>query len=221
MYHITRSRDVVSPCTKWCATRIRECVWDADSYTWRDSFMCVSWLIHRDVISFLREVACDMNLRVCGTCHLCDVTLLYDSFICVTWLIRRDVVCLLHELVCDKNSRVCVSWLIHMCDMTHSCVTWLIHMCDMTHSYVWHDSFICVTWLIHMCDMTHSCVTCLFWGSFFASVFHHVEKTHSHRKYEWHDAFECVTWLIYMCDMIHSYVWRDSSIYVTWLTHLH
>ena len=22
------------------------------------------------------------------------------------------------------------------------CVTWLIHMCDMTHSYVWHDSFI-------------------------------------------------------------------------------
>jgi len=37
-------------------------------------------------------------------------------------------------------------------------VTWLIHMCDMTHSYVWHDSFICVTWLIHMCDMTHSYV---------------------------------------------------------------
>ena len=27
-------------------------------------------------------------------------------------------------------------------------VTWLIHMCDMTHSYVWHDSF--------MCDMTRN-----------------------------------------------------------------
>jgi len=38
------------------------------------------------------------------------------------------------------------------------CATWLIHMCDMTHSYVWHDSFICVAWLIHMCDMTHSFV---------------------------------------------------------------
>jgi len=37
-------------------------------------------------------------------------------------------------------------------------VTWLIHMCDMTHSYVWHDSFICVTWLIHMCNMTDSYV---------------------------------------------------------------
>jgi len=35
-------------------------------------------------------------------------------------------------------------------------VTWLIHMCDMTHSYVWHDSSICVMWLFHMCDMTHS-----------------------------------------------------------------
>jgi len=35
-------------------------------------------------------------------------------------------------------------------------VTWLVHICDMTHSYVWHDSFICVTWLIHLCDVTHS-----------------------------------------------------------------
>jgi len=35
------------------------------------------------------------------------------------------------------------------------CVTWLIHLCDMTHQYAWHDSSICVTWLIHMCDMTH------------------------------------------------------------------
>jgi len=65
---------------------------------------------------------------------------------------------------------ICVTWLIRMCDMTHSyvrhdsfiCATWLIHMCDMTHSYVRHDSFICVTWLIHMCDATpFMCVTAL------------------------------------------------------------
>ena len=57
-----------------------------------------------------------------------------------------------------------VTWLIHMCDMTHShmqhdsllCATWLIHMCDMTHSYVWHDSFTSSTWLIHLCDMTRA-----------------------------------------------------------------
>ena len=38
------------------------------------------------------------------------------------------------------------------------CVTWLIRVCDMTHSCAWHESFVCVTWLIGVCDMTHSCV---------------------------------------------------------------
>jgi len=84
---------------------------------------------------------------------------------------------------------VCVTWLIHMCDVTHSyvwhdsfmcvpwfihiCVTWLIHMCDVTHLHVWRDSFINETWPIHMCDMTH-------W-------------------YVRHDSLICVTWLIHMC----------------------
>ena len=40
-------------------------------------------------------------------------------------------------------------------------VTWLIHICDMTHSHVCHDSFMCMTcvaWLIHVRDMTASFV---------------------------------------------------------------
>jgi len=93
-----------------------------------------------------------------------------------------------------------VSWLIHVCDMTHSYmwhdtfvyVAWLIHVCDMTHLYVWHTSFTRVTWRIHMCDMTHS--------------------------YVWHDSFICVTRLSHtndetrpLCDMTHSHVWHDSS----------
>jgi len=40
----------------------------------------------------------------------------------------------------------------------YSCVTWLIHMCGMTHSYVWHDSLVCVKWLVRMCNMLHSYV---------------------------------------------------------------
>jgi len=77
-------------------------------------------------------------------------------------------------------SFICVTWLIHMCDMTHSYVWHVIHdnvIHDMTHSYVWHDSFICVTWLIHMCDMTHSYV----WHVIHGNVIH--DMTHCH---EWH-----------------------------------
>jgi len=119
----------------------------------------------------------------------------------------------------SRGSLVCGTWLIHMCDMTHSyvchdsficvpwlihsfiCATWLVHMRDVTHSYmcamtrsyVCHDSFVYVPWLIHMCDMTHS--------------------------YVWHDSFICGTWLIHMCAMTHSYVWHDSFICVPWLIH--
>jgi len=74
--------------------------------------------------------------------HLCHdaITLKVtrDSFICVVWLIHVWY----------------VSWLIHMCCMSHSYVLFvqLIHMCCLTHSYV------LFVWLIHMCCMTHSCV---------------------------------------------------------------
>jgi len=79
-----------------------------------------------------------------------------------------------------------VTWLNHICGMTHSYIwtnlfiyaTWLVYICDMTRSYVRHDSFICVTCLVHICDMTHS----------------------------------CVTWLVHICDVTHSYVWHDSFI---------
>jgi len=72
-----------------------------------------------------------------------------------------------------NDSFICVTWLIHICDMTHSYV-WL------THSYVWRDSFIRVTWLIHICDVAsiHMC------DSTYTSVRHlwsisHI-RTHKH-----------------------------------------
>jgi len=109
------------------------------------------------------------------------------------------------------------------------CVTWLISMCDMTHSYVGHDSFVrgLTGILMHVCVVTHLCVS----------------VTRSHvcvvaYSYVWHESCsmcdKCVAvccsvlWLIRMCDMSHvlcvtavccsvlqcvvaySYVWHES-----------
>jgi len=62
------------------------------------------------------------------------------------------------------------------------------------HFYVWRCIF--------MCDVAFLCVTLHF--------------------YVWRCIFMCdtMTWLIHMCDVTHSYVWRDSSIYMTWLVHV-
>jgi len=92
---------------------------------------------------------------------------------------------------CWHDSFIWITWLIHLCDMTHSCVTLLDHMCAMTHSYVLHDSFICVTLPMHMCDVPHL----------------HV----------WFDSFMCVTWLIDMWDIMHTCLKR--LIHTCGMTH--
>jgi len=77
------------------------------------------------------------------------------------------------------DSFQCVIRLIQIYDLKRTfkpmtqafpCVTWLAHVCDMTHSCVWHDSccfsnsavlcatFIWRTWLIQMRDMRHSAI---------------------------------------------------------------
>jgi len=109
--------------------------------------------------------------------------------------------------------------------------TWLLQMCNMTHSHVWHDCFKCISWLIHM----WSCVRC-------ATL---LKTCHSHGTWLiWKCAMTHphVTWLMYMCEMTHSHVtwlihiwslwgvwhfwrrvihmWHDSFTNVPWLIHM-
>jgi len=118
-----------------------------------------------------------------------------------------------------------VTWLIHVCESTHS------YLCrdsadvfgtgDKTNSFVWHDSFICVTWLVHTYAGTQPMYSGVMLSVFgllimFRERFVRV-MTH---LYVWHDSFicqclccsssfasgSCVPWLIPLCDMTHSYL---------------
>ena len=120
-------------------------------------------------------------------------------------------------------------------------VTWLIHMCDVTHTYVRHDSYdIADTrtdtvsetlWFRTWRDMTHSLVffktarymlkrgrlRCRF-GPYVTWLIHICNMTHSHVR---HDSFVDATWLIHMCNMTHSYVQHGSFTFFTWIDMTH
>jgi len=88
------------------------------------------------------------------------------------------------------------TWLTHSWDLTDSCGTWLIFMCDMTHSYArsprihpiparatwlthtWDMTYSCGTWLILMCDMTHSYVKLSLTRALAKSLPHIRDMTH-------------------------------------------
>ena len=118
------------------------------------------------------------------------------------------------------------------------CVTWLMHLCEITHVYEWHDSFICVTWLIYrhqrswrpqgndgrffflenvwpdsyICTVPTQLATQGQWWSIFSTQ-------RLHRRQWWQRCSKCVTWLIHMCDMTPSQVCHDSFVFETWLVH--
>ena len=129
------------------------------------------------------------------------------------------------------DSFIRVTWLIHLCDMTHSYVIprfrMVSHalirdtpqpMCDTSHSCV------CVTWPFHMWhdssihNMTYPCwMTRLYVTSpsfHVACLIHMFDMTHSCMTWHIHvlcDAFIRDTPQV-LCDISHSYVWHDSFI---------
>jgi len=146
------------------------------THMWHDSFTCATWLVFTRLevwwyvdIPFGCDVSHSHVQHDSLIYYFCvyDVTRSYvqhDSPIQHRW----------HTFVTVTWFCVCVTWLIHMCDMTHSintgstylrqsnglvCVKRLFDMWNTTHLYVRYDSFTYATWLIHMCNMTHSYFT--------------------------------------------------------------
>jgi len=164
-------------CRMWeCATRIIsmwECVMshmdpscDMTHFRMRhDSLTHMSESCHIWIPVWLDPFICVMSQRrECHTCicvyyssiHMCDMThsrLRHDSFTCMAHDSFKSVTRLIH--VC-RDSLIHVSWLIHICDLTHpfTRVTWLIH------SHVGQDSSAPTTLLIHLCHVTHTRVSC-------------------------------------------------------------
>jgi len=133
-------------------------------YTWHDSSIHVTWLIHKCDMTHLYTWY-DSFIHVTWLIHTCDMTHPYtwhDSSTHGTWLIRGLRAAAHYAASSSDTALCCDSFDSHskgrMCSTWHDSfirVTWLIHKRDMTHPYAWHDSFIHVTWLIHTRDMTH------------------------------------------------------------------
>jgi len=138
--------------------------------------------------------------------RMCDMTHSYvwhDSFICV---IRPIHVCDVTRAVCGVP-RLSTRMLTVVDPFTY--VTWLIRMCDMTHSYVWHNSFICIIRPIHVCDVTRAVCG--------------VPKTIDNDVAFIDKSFgfdTAVSEAVKVCDMTRSNVWRDSFVRAIWLIHM-
>ena len=124
-------------------------------------------------------------------CHLShDV-----SFICVAYVYA---------------SFKCATWLIHMCDMTHSYVrydTFHIHVSDSRsrqecYIYQWATSHVWRSHIAYVCDVTHPYLRDdpIMWET------HHHDRNvtcinESRHTCEGVMSHLCATWLIHMCDM--------------------
>ena len=113
------------------------------SCVWHDSIICVTWLVYMCDMTHLYvwHIARGMMNISLWLIYKCDAPTC--SYVLHSWF-NYTHSCVWHHARGIMNIS---SWLLYICGICASsiCATWLIRMCDMTHSYVWHDSLICVT----------------------------------------------------------------------------
>jgi len=102
------------------------------SYVWHDSLIWVTWLIH--MCDWVHSCVQDDSF----TFDMPHSHMWLDAFICVTWLIYTRDVTAVEAGTCSGCRVTHMNQSCHTfgCVIVLSCVasvTWLIHVCDMTH----------------------------------------------------------------------------------------
>jgi len=121
--------------------------------------------------------------------------------------------------MCDTMVMHCIWCHTYEWVMSHiwkEYVTWLIHICDMTHSYVWHDSFICVTWYVwhdHCDTIVMRCI----WVMSHKSMRHVTFINESCHTYAWVMSHIEVSKITHMNESYHTYEWVMSRV---WMSHV-
>jgi len=121
----------------------------------------------------------------------------------------------------DAGSWQYVTWLIHVCDMTHACLHWCVWYDSGTHS------FKCVVWLMHALIEVQDdagswqCVTWLYVTHSWVWHDHTCPSRSANRSDSWH----YVTWRTHTGDIFHACPLEEpedagSWRHVTWLTHV-
>jgi len=200
-------------------------MWDLTHiYVWRDSYICVTWLIHMwDVThtyvgrdSYIFEM-CLYPWESAAQSHI----FICDIFLCIYNCFFFPHRCINVHYISHIYMSLYITYLYvrHVTDAfaCHDTIlreTWLFHMWDMPYLYVGRDSYICGTWLVHMWDVTVSLRQSTAWPGKFTRApchSHMYVMTQSYARIRLIHLWDMTCLRVgYVCVVIDSYMTRDT-----------
>jgi len=189
------------------------------------TFICVTWLIHmRDVT----HIYVGHIPYGCWMWHwVRHITFMNEAYRIYEWVMSHIWMSYVGAKYCAYASRHLISDMFHMdveCDpgqVTFICVTWLIYMCDVTHSYVLHIPYGCWMWhrvrhitLMNEAYRIHEWVMSHIWMS------HVTHMNKSYHTYEWVMSHIWMSHVTHMNKSYHTYEWVMSHVWMRHVTHM-
>ena len=140
---------------------------------WRVLFMYITWPIHMCHMTSSYFAVTHTAVNIFYMCATIQLDVWHDSYICVRLPTATHTTTHAATHTVTQTAWLCLAWNI--------CVTWLIHMCDMTHTYVWDYSFIRVPWPMYTCDVTPAQVSVTHTA---VDTFHMCDMTHPYQSHD-------------------------------------